>query len=30
MTRVIIPINSQPIDLDGEGDLDVMVPAISG
>ena len=24
MTRVIIPINSQPIDLDGDGDLDVM------
>ena len=24
MTRVIIPINSQPVDLDGDGDLDVM------
>ena len=24
MTQVIIPINSQPVDLDGDGDLDVM------
>ena len=24
MTRVVIPINAQPIDLDGDGDLDVM------